>query len=202
MKKCTQCGKIKNESDFSKHQKNKDGLRCNCKMCDQQYYRDNKKNIIENKKQYNQDHKEERKNYESHYRRCRKTERNKQNKERRQYDPLFKLKGNIRSRIQQSIKNGGYSKDSKTYEYLKCSFEEFLEYLGPQSEPNMSLDHICPCAQHQNEEELIKLQHYTNFRWMTLSKNSSKNDRKTPEAEEMCRKLLGREWISKTHRKT
>lgn len=78
---------------------------------------------------------------------------------------------------------------------LGCSYEELINYLGPKPEGKMSLDHICPCAQAQNEEELIKLQHYTNLKWMALSENCSKNDTWTPDAEEMCRKLLRREWI-------
>ena len=53
-------------------------------------------------------------------------------------------------------------------------------------------DHICPCAQAETEEELIKLQHYLNIR--PYKDNLVKSDNKTPEGDDMCRLLLGREW--------
>ena len=62
-------------------------------------------------------------------------------------------------------------------------------------EGNIHLDHICPCAQAQNEEELIKLQHYSNFQWLPAEDNLKKYDSKTPDAEQKCIELLNREWI-------
>jgi len=66
--------------------------------------------------------------------------------------------------------------------------------LGPKPEGDYHLDHICPCAQAQNEEELIKLQHYSNFRWLPAKENLIKSSNRVPEAEEMCKTLLGRDW--------
>ena len=39
MKRCTKCKKQKNESEFSIHRKNKDGLRYLCKKCVREYKR-------------------------------------------------------------------------------------------------------------------------------------------------------------------
>jgi len=81
------------------------------------------------------------------------------------------LRCNIGSLILISIKRQGYSKKSKTHEYLGCSFEEFKLYLEKQFTKGMTwenagqwhLDHIYPVSLATDEEELIKLNHYTNF---------------------------------------
>lgn len=126
---------------------------------------------------------------------CRKAFSNEYFRNKYKNDELHRLAQLIRCRIYQSLKLGRLSKIMQTRDYLKCSYEVFLKHLGPKLNDALDLDHICPCHQAQNEEELIKLQHYSNFRWLDSSDNISKSDNKTPEAEEMCHKLLGREWI-------
>lgn len=97
--------------------------------------------------------------------------------------------------IKNIIKGSYYSKTSKTATLLGCSYEELFLHLGPRPSPDHHLDHICPCSQATTEDELLKLQHYTNLQWLPAEENLSKSDSKTPEGEEMCRILLGREWI-------
>lgn len=95
-------------------------------------------------------------------------------------DPLFKLTCNIRCLIRNSIclKNS-YTKKNKTTEILGCSFEEFKKYLESKFEPWMNwenrgkyngtinfgwdLDHIIPMKTSKTEEDVLKLNHYTNF---------------------------------------
>ena len=113
----------------------------------------------------------------------------------RKTNPLFKLKESVSHRIRESLKNRGYTKRSKTSTYLCCSYEEFMIHLGPKPEGNIELDHICPCAQGKTEEEVIKLQRYANFQWLPAEENRTKSDNWTPKGEELCRTLLGREWI-------
>ena len=105
------------------------------------------------------------------------------------------MRNDISSLINSSLRCKGFKKNSKTSQLLNCSIQEFQTYLGSKPDGNIELDHICPCGQANNEEELIKLQHYSNFRWLTAEENIQKSDNKTPEAEEMCIKLLGRNWI-------
>jgi hypothetical protein len=56
LKECTQCGKTKPVSEFSKHKRNSDGLRCACKTCAASYFRDyaaaNRETIREDKRRY------------------------------------------------------------------------------------------------------------------------------------------------------
>ena len=147
--------------------------RAQCKECRAAY-----------NKQYRQEHREQRAA-------CKRN--------RKATDPLFKLKCNISSRIYNSLKARGYSKTSKTASLLGCSFETLMEHLGPKPTEDCHLDHICPCNQAQTEEELLKLQHYTNLRWLPAEENKIKSDKWTPEGEEMCRKLLGRDWVPRLH---
>lgn len=77
----------------------------------------------------------------------------------------------IRYLIYISIKKQGYTKRSRTYKILGCTYEEFKIHLENQFTDGMTwenqgewhLDHIYPVSLAKNEEELIKLNHYTNF---------------------------------------
>ena len=107
---------------------------------------------------------------------------------------MYKMRKLLRSLMWSHFQAKAHKKGTKTETLLGCSFESLLSHIGPRPE-DAHLDHICPCAQARTEEELIKLQHYTNLRWLSAEENLAKSDKKTPEAEEMCRKLLDREWI-------
>jgi hypothetical protein len=99
---------------------------------------------------------------------------------RRKIDNLFKLKINIRSSISNSFRNNGYTKKSRTHQILGCSFEEFKLHIENQFQSWMNwdnygkykkdtfnygwdLDHIIPTSIATTENELIKLNHYTNL---------------------------------------
>lgn len=99
--------------------------------------------------------------------------------EKRKNDPVFKLKCNIRRLVQLSLKSKGYVKDSKTFEILGCNAAEFKGYLESKFEKWMNwgnrglfngsfnygwdLDHIIPLKAAKTKEDVIKLNHYTNF---------------------------------------
>ena len=105
--------------------------------------------------------------------------------QRRQNDPLFKLIGNTRNLIANSIKKIGYSKTSKTYKILGCSYEEFKQYLESQFTNGMTwdntgqwhLDHIYPVSLATDEEHLIRLNHYTNFQPLWAEDNLKKGNK-------------------------
>ena len=98
-----------------------------------------------------------------------------------------KLKMCIRNLINTSINKNGYKKYSKTEKILGCSFEEFKIYIESKFEPWMSwdnrsnfkgsmnegwdLDHIIPISSAKTEEEILKLNHYTNFQPLCSYKN-------------------------------
>lgn len=57
-KKCTQCGKDQDVSEFNKSNRTKDGLRCECKQCRIKYNTANKEMISLKNKQYYKDNRE------------------------------------------------------------------------------------------------------------------------------------------------
>lgn len=120
----------------------------------------------------------------------------------RELEPYKAFVRALRVRITNSI-NRRYKKNDKAEKLLGLSIEGVRGYLESLFEPGMSwsnfgswhIDHICPCSQAQDEEELIKLQHYTNLRPMWKDDNFAKRDLATDDAISVCKILLCREWI-------
>ena len=100
-------------------------------------------------------------------------------------DSLFKLTNNTRTLIKQSFRRNGYSKNSKTFQILGCTFEEFKQHLENKFTEGMNwnnigewhLDHIYPVSLAKDEEELIKLNHYTNFQPLWALDNIKKSNK-------------------------
>jgi hypothetical protein len=100
-------------------------------------------------------------------------------KNRCKIDPLYKLKKLIRENISRSIKRNNFNKISNTQNILGCSFKKFQLYLESKFEFWMSwenhgkyngefnygwdIDHIIPISSAKTEEELIKLNHFSNL---------------------------------------
>lgn len=98
---------------------------------------------------------------------------------RKSTNSLYKLTSTIRTAISNSLKRNGYSKKTRTFNILGCTFEEFKIHIELQFESWMTweihglyngelnygwdLDHIIPLSSATTEEEVIKLNHYTNF---------------------------------------
>ena len=94
-------------------------------------------------------------------------------------DILYKIKRLVGSSIRYSFRNNGYSKKSRSYEVLGCSFEEFKLYLESQFEDWMSwdnhgkyngdldfgwdIDHKIPLASAETEDDIIRLNHFSNL---------------------------------------
>jgi len=95
-------------------------------------------------------------------------------KKRRKNNTLFKLKENISACIRSSVNKKFFNKNTK--EILGCSFEFFKEYIeglfskgmnwtnhGKLKKGKWQLHHLMPLHTAEDEEELILLNHYTNF---------------------------------------
>lgn len=138
------------------------------KSASKEYYYKNKELLLNKNKKYREQNKESITEYKRQYK-----------KNRRDSDSLYKLECNIRRLIQLSFSSKGSKKTNKTKEILGCSFEEFKIYISSKFESWMTwdnrglyngelnygwdLDHIIPISSATNEEETIKLNHYTNF---------------------------------------
>jgi len=98
-------------------------------------------------------------------------------------DLLFKLKSRIRNLIYLSIvQRKGYTKKSKANDILGCSYEFFKEYIEAQftlemNWNNIHLDHIKPLAIANTEEEVLILNHYTNFQPLWWRDNIQKSNK-------------------------
>ena len=100
-------------------------------------------------------------------------------KKRRKNDPLFKLKASIRTSLHKAIKSVDTYKSKRTEEILGCSFKELKQHIKAQWEDWMTwdnyglyngelnygwdIDHIKPLSLCESEEDVIKLNHYTNL---------------------------------------
>ena len=136
------------------------------------YFHKNKEKYAE----YVEVNKDKIKDYQAQYREENREELNKKLISKIQSDPLLRIKTNIRNRISKlKIRKVG----GKTQNILGCSFQEFRKHIENKFEPWMNwdnygryngefnygwdLDHIVPLSSAKSEEEVVKLNHYTNF---------------------------------------
>ena len=141
-----------------------------------EYYELNKERIKEKRKEYLKNNKEKINENQRIY-----------IKYRTENDELFKLSKNIRTLISNTFITYKFKKGSKTHEILGCSFEEFKLYLESKFEPWMNwnnralyngelnygwdIDHITPISSAKTKEDIINLNHYTNFQPLCSYKN-------------------------------
>lgn len=141
-------------------------------------YRENNKEKIN---KWFEDNKEYRKEYKKEYtsREDIKEKRNLGRKQRKIIDKVFKIKESLRSIIYTSLKSKGYKKNLKTESIIGCSFVELKIYLESKFELWMNwdnyglyngelnygwdIDHIMPLFSAKTEEDVLKLNHYTNL---------------------------------------
>jgi hypothetical protein len=144
----------------------------------QKKYREENKDVIrERKKEFGKKNREKLSKYSVEY-----------HKKRKQTDPIFKMKCNISSRISESMKRQGYTKRSKTYQILGCDFDTFKKHIERQFTKGMNwnnqgewhFDHIVPISSAQTEEQVIELNHYTNFQPLWAEDNLRKSNKIKP----------------------
>lgn len=160
------------------------------------YYQDNKEKIKSRRNKHHEENRdienEKSKAYGKINRKKLSIYNKKYSKKRTKIDPLYKLTKNIRSLIKLSFYLKGYRK-SKTNEILGCSFKEFKIYLESKFESWMNwnnhgkftgnysetwqLDHIIPVSFGNSEEDIIKLNHYTNLQPLCSKKNLEKSNK-------------------------
>lgn len=162
---CKKCNIDKDINDFYKH-------KAVCKKChnsNSKSYREKNPDIIK-------------KNHRISYLRDKerlKPIKSKYAKKKRLSNPIFAISESIRRNIRCSFLRKDFSKSVRTEEIIGCSFEEFKIYLESKFEEWMSwnnrgryngefnygwdIDHIIPISSAKNEDDIIKLNHYTNL---------------------------------------
>ncbi len=188
MKYCSKCEQIKILDDFGKNKNKKDGLNIWCKCCvnknynkdKRKIYRDKNKhknkewrlNNIIHKKEYDKKYSDLNKNYKNNYGLL-------YRKNKYKNDPLYKLKQLINSSINHSLKTKNFHKTLRSTEIIGCSIKVLKEYFESKFEPWMNwgnhglyngekdygwdIDHIIPISSGSTEEEILKLNHFSNL---------------------------------------
>lgn len=194
MKACSKCGIEKDLSLFNKMAKSIDGYRPDCKDCrsieTKMYRAKNKDKISVYLKRYSLEFKDKIKDYHKEWRgenkdklreyqkhlyaknlHINREKRNSYIKQKRDNDPLFKLRQNVRSRVKMFIRTSQISTSQNTNKLLGCNYETLKRHLESKFVDGMNwdnygewhIDHIKPLFLAKNEAELISLCNYKNL---------------------------------------
>lgn len=104
---------------------------------------------------------------------------------KRLVDPLFVMIERVRARIRNALRGGAKSK--RTLEILGCEWDFFMIHIEKQFYKGMNwenrsewhLDHIIPLATAKTDDDVIRLNHFTNMRPLWASENMKKSDQIT-----------------------
>jgi len=178
-KTCKKCNIPKILDMFHNSKNGKYGVKSYCKECKVKLrktdYDINKQTYLHNKKTYYINNKETIVNKVIAYR-----------KAKLNTDPHFKMKDNIRCLIRNAFKRKFTIKSKKTTEILGCTFDEFKKHLESKFDEHMTwnnqgtywqLDHIKPISLAHTEDDIILLNHYTNFQPLYWEDNLAKGDK-------------------------
>jgi hypothetical protein len=96
-------------------------------------------------------------------------------------DGFFRMKKRLRDRIRDYMKGNHVGK--KTKDIVGLEYEEFKTYISDKFTDGMNwdnygkwhLDHIIPLYEAKTEEEILKLNHYTNLQPLWAEDNLKKN---------------------------
>lgn len=148
-----------------------------------------RKNNPEKSKQSSKDYKKRNKNKVKEYAIKYRERRNELEAIKKANDPLYKLKCKIYSSISKIFYRKKIKKNSKTEKIIGCTFEEFKTYIEAKWESWMTwenrglyngelnfgwdIDHVIPMHTAKTEEDIIKLNHYTNLQ--PLCSNVNRN---------------------------
>ncbi len=108
---------------------------------------------------------------------------------KRKTDPLFKLKGNLSSRIKECLKANKFIKTQNTERILGADMITVKLHIEKQFKAGMTwnnhgltgkvwhIDHIIPLANAKTPKEVYKLCHYTNLQPLWAIDNLKKGDK-------------------------
>lgn len=161
---------------------NKDSIR----EANKKWVSENKERAIELSKEHYKANKER---YKKLHKQWKTNNPNKTKELRREYerkrteiDPLYKLTNRVRKTISKALINKKIKKNSRSQVILGCTFEEFKRHIESNFEPWMNwdnygnpkdgvyeinktwdIDHIIPLSSAKTEDDIIRLNHYSNL---------------------------------------
>lgn len=145
-------------------------------------YKENPQAFKERKEKYISSHLEQVKESRHRYKIENRQKLTDYERNKRHNEPVYRFRYNLRNLIRQYTKGKGYKGNKTFYEILGCDFDFFLEYIQNKFEEGMTLenygewniDHIIPISSAKNDEDLEKLNHYTNLQPLWASENFKK----------------------------
>ena len=162
------------------YQENKTTLGKKCKL----YYNNNKEKITIHNKKYRDSHSEQVAKQQKAWRNSHKEHINKQRRIKYKNDSVFKIKLNLRTRINLAL--NGNIKSSSTVFLTGCDVDYLMYHLQEQFTKGMSwdnhgkdgweIDHVKPCASFDlsKPEEQRKCFHFSNMQPLWAEDNLSK----------------------------
>jgi len=198
-KKCSKCQEQLSQDRFYKNKGTKDGIDTCCKSCKglsttqsaERYYQENKERILARNRITNKEYRDRENSREGirlsqeKFRKSNVGYSNKYSRKKKQEDLIFKLSSAVRVLLYNSFKracNGAFPKRSRSVGMLGCSMEDFISHIASQFTEGMALenhgewhlDHVVPIVLAKTEEDIIRLNHYTNFQPLWARDNLSK----------------------------
>lgn len=206
-KVCSKCGVEKELTEYQKDKSKRDGLSYSCKVCKKEYYVKNKERILTNQKIYRDSNPEKvseknrryHKNNPDYYKIWNRKNPDKVKKKVKKWvgknptyfidkyhnDMLYRVKVNMRNRLNTFIGLNGMEKSKSTFDVVGCDPQFLKEYLEKQFKGGMSwenrgdwhIDHIIPLSSANNEDEVYELCHYSNLQPLWAEENLSKGSK-------------------------
>ena len=159
--------------EFYSHPKTLDGRQSSCKKCCISLQKPHSKLYF---KKHPEENKVQQRRYMAQYRK----------------NPIIKLSVITRNLIYGSFKRackGDYFKSDRTEFILGCTIPEFISHLQSKFQPGMTIenhgvgpgkwniDHMIPISSAQSEDDIIKLNHYTNLQPLWFEDNMAKGNK-------------------------
>lgn len=150
-------------------------------------YKGNPEAYNERNKRYKNSHKEQVQESNKRYREENKQKRTDYERTKRQTDPIYRFRTSFRCLISGYLRKHNYKGGKSVWEVVGCDFETFLEHIKSQFEDGMSLenyghkgecwniDHIIPISTAKTDDDLERLNHFTNLRPLWASENYKKS---------------------------
>ena len=173
---CRVCGKSKMSTDFYPCYDKAGNIRRVCKRC-----------FLEQNRQYQLEHREEKLAYLREYHRKNKDrvreQSRAQRKKRLATDPIYKTKRQAQLSIWKAFNGNGYISMDKIKYWVGCSADELTAHLKRTWEEEYhvkwngqpyNVDHIIPLVTARTVEDVRRLNHYTNLRLITPEDNFAK----------------------------
>jgi hypothetical protein len=197
LKSCYVCKTEKELTEFYKDKSRSSGLSSKCKVChninthrkrklkketDPEYRKFANRKRTEQKKRKMLENPE--------YRKLVNQKKEKRNVIRESKDPVYKLKRKMRHSLRDAFRRKGYSKNTQSQEILGADWNTVKKYFESKFVDGMSwdnqgdwhIDHILPISTAINEEDVLRLNHYTNLQPLWAEDNMKKSDVLTEES--------------------